>query len=612
MKLPLPLVAIAILFAACEDITNPEFAGVSETGNPTVKLHSTGGLVGWWSGDVDGSDETGSHNGVLEGGLTGANSGGKRNGAFVFDGGNDGLRITNVPELDFTQESSFTFEAWINSFGPTSVEFQSIIATNYACSPTYQTLHYVDNQVHFWVRDANNVAAVVVSPAMIPPNTLHHVAAVREVGAQTLLKLYVDGALVATAQDLTTAPLALNTDDFIGRNFPCETTRQFNGVIDEAKIHLRALSDAEIQCAYTCDDELPLVSDVEGTPSRVGPSTPIELTARLDDSGTGNSVITGAEYQIDGGSFVSMDAADGTFDEGVEDVAATVPASSLSGMHEICVRGTDRCNNKSNEEKCITVVLDDLGPATSLTSAAPNPVQVGASVSLNAFVDDGEADGSTIAAADYSIDGGAFVAMGSTDGSFDETEESITATIPAFGATGVHDVCVRGVDVVGNAGPTECMLMAVFDPTAGFVTGAGLIESPVGAYVPDPLAIGMARFGFVSRYQKGTTVPSGDTQFIFRTVDLEFRSTSYEWLVIAGARAQFKGRGTIGGSGDYGFLLTGIDGQLSGGGGTDKFRIKIWDLSDGDSIVYDNKPGAMDSGNDATQIKGGQINIHSQ
>jgi hypothetical protein len=36
--------------------------------------------------------------------------------------------------------------------------------------------------------------------------------------------------------------------------------------------------------------------------------------------------------------------------------------------------------------------------------------------------------------------------------------------------------------------------------------------------------------------------------------------------VVAGARAQFKGSGRINNAGDYGFLLTAIDGQRPGGG----------------------------------------------
>jgi len=78
---------------------------------------------------------------------------------------------------------------------------------------------------------------------------------------------------------------------------------------------------------------------------------------------------------------------------------------------------------------------------------------------------------------------------------------------------------------------------------------------------------------------------------------------------VAGAKAQFKGTGTINGGGDYGFLLTAIDGQLQGGGGTDRFRIKIWDRASG-LVVYDNQLGADDYGDAATAIDGGSIVIH--
>jgi hypothetical protein len=39
-----------------------------------------------------------------------------------------------------------------------------------------------------------------------------------------------------------------------------------------------------------------------------------------------------------------------------------------------------------------------------------------------------------------------------------------------------------------------------------------------------------------------------------------FHSETYDWLVVAGARAQFKGTGTINGTGNYDFLLTAIEG----------------------------------------------------
>ncbi len=101
------------------------------------------------------------------------------------------------------------------------------------------------------------------------------------------------------------------------------------------------------------------------------------------------------------------------------------------------------------------------------------------------------------------------------------------------------------------------------------------------------------------------------TKFQFKVASLNFDSSSYEWLVVAGAKAQYKGTGTINETGNYGFMLTAIDGAINGGGGSDKFRIKIWDKND-DAVVYDNQLGADDSSDPTTVIQGGSIIIHTK
>jgi hypothetical protein len=157
-------------------------------------------------------------------------------------------------------------------------------------------------------------------------------------------------------------------------------------------------------------------------------------------------------------------------------------------------------------------------------------------------------------------------------------------------------------------------IVVVYDPAAGFVTGGGWINSPTGAYSPDPLLSGKANFGFVSKYKKGAiekgTPPEGETEFQFKAGNLNFHSTSYQWLVISGAKAQFKGFGTINGAGDYGFMLSGVDGQISGGGGKDKFRMKITDKTTS-AVIYDSQMGAVDSSVASTVIEGGSIVIHT-
>ncbi len=153
--------------------------------------------------------------------------------------------------------------------------------------------------------------------------------------------------------------------------------------------------------------------------------------------------------------------------------------------------------------------------------------------------------------------------------------------------------------------------VVIYDPNGGFVTGGGWINSPAGAYPANPSLIGKATFGFVSKYKKGATIPTGQTEFEFRVANLKFHSEAYQWLVVAGARAQYKGTGKINGAGNYGFMLTAIDGQVNGGGGVDKFRIKIWD-SDSGGVVYDNQTGASDNADPATAVQGGSIVIHKE
>jgi len=157
---------------------------------------------------------------------------------------------------------------------------------------------------------------------------------------------------------------------------------------------------------------------------------------------------------------------------------------------------------------------------------------------------------------------------------------------------GIYDVQLIVNDTKENSQPATTMVV-VYDPSAGFVTSGGWIDSPAGAYKADESLFGKANFGFVAKYKKGATVPDGNTQFQFKAGDLNFHSTSYEWLVVAGNKAQFKGEGTINGQGSYMFMISAEDDN------PDTFRILIW----GDNgTVYDN--GSQQS------LDGGSIKVH--
>jgi len=217
---------------------------------------------------------------------------------------------------------------------------------------------------------------------------------------------------------------------------------------------------------------------------------------------------------------------------------------------------------------------------------------VGTPITLSAqLAYDGSADGSdvevvfTITGEDYVSTATAITAAGGL--------ASTTADLPV----GVYEVKAT-VTICGDCVFTSgTQFVVVYDPSAGFVTGGGWFMSPAGAYSPDPTLEGKATFGFVSKYKKGASLPDGNTEFQFRAGDLNFHSTSYEWLIVNqnNTNAQFKGSGTINGAGNYGFMI------WAGDGTPDTFRIKIWDAAT-EVVVYDN--GVQQP------IEGGNIVIH--
>ena len=259
-----------------------------------------------------------------------------------------------------------------------------------------------------------------------------------------------------------------------------------------------------------------------------------------------------------------------------------------------------------------TVVVLNVRPLINLPLNIPvNPIPAGTPVALTwTFADPGADSWQCKISWDLPTPPAPIV----FDPAFASTGKSCSATKTL--SAGIYTVTVNVTDDDGGYDQqTATAYIVVYDPNAGFVTGGGWINSLPGAYAPDLELAGKANFGFVSKYKKGQTVPDGNTEFQFHAATLNFKSDTYEWLVVSGSKAQFKGTGTINGQGKYGFILTATDGQVNGGGGVDKFRMKIWiinpDNTAGD-VVYDNQMGAAVDANPTTALGGGSINIQAK
>ncbi len=154
-------------------------------------------------------------------------------------------------------------------------------------------------------------------------------------------------------------------------------------------------------------------------------------------------------------------------------------------------------------------------PAVRAVTLPTGPAPVNTMVSVQATFTEPDA-GDTHAGA------GTVIAWG--DGTT-SSGSALTITEPSSGSpgsiTGTHTYTTPGIytvtvtvdDGLGGSAAKAGEYVVVYDPEAGFVTGGGWIHSVPGAFKPNEALQGRATFGFVSRYERNATRPSGNTQF---------------------------------------------------------------------------------------------------
>ena len=359
--------------------------------------------------------------------------------------------------------------------------------------------------------------------------------------------------------------------------------------------------------SVTVNNVIPGITYLTATPTSINENQSVSLSGTFIDPGT-----------LDTHS-LSINWGDGT---PLETIPLLLGVRGFSVSHQYL---DDNPTGTPSDIYTITVKVldDDLGISLPMTqtvtvaNAVPVIVSINASPSLLAL---GSSTTVTLNFSDVGTKDShsckfAWDAVGAPDTvvSLSGSGNTSCFATQTYTVAGVYTVGVTVTDDDTSSATTKYEYVVVYDPSAGFVTGGGWIQSPAGAYLAGPTLTGKANFGFVSKYLKGSNVPTGETEFQLHFATFNFHSTSYQWLVVSGARAQYKGTGKINGAGNYGFLLTATDGQINGGGGVDKFRIKIWDIDNGGIVVYDNVVGTSDDIDAANPqaINGGSITIHA-
>ena len=164
----------------------------------------------------------------------------------------------------------------------------------------------------------------------------------------------------------------------------------------------------------------------------------------------------------------------GTPSVAVSATAVCVP----SGSHTLYVRGQDALGNWGAFAARVVNGADISGPTNSALALTPNPSNGTAAVVLSATASDVASGGSNIASAQYTIDGGASVAMTVATAA---PVSGVTATIPAATVNalseGTHVVSVTSTDAAANPGAAATINLIV-DKTGPATSGVNATPNP--------------------------------------------------------------------------------------------------------------------------------------
>ena len=204
----------------------------------------------------------------------------------------------------------------------------------------------------------------------------------------------------------------------------------------------------------------------------------------------------------------------------------------------------DRAGNST--QATIAVNLDLTAPTVGAIEVGTNPLPLGASAQITLQASDSLAG---LDRAEYWL--GTDAGLGSGTPLAIDGDGDVQFSIAGL-TTGIHSLGVRVVDRAGNWSAASTALVVVYDPSAGFAAGGGWLtpgssSSDPGDLLPDIDGTSRANFGFVVKYQNGSsTIPTGNFKFDYNVGDFRLTSTGYDWLVVTNSEwAHFQGSARI-------------------------------------------------------------------
>ena len=304
----------------------------------------------------------------------------------------------------------------------------------------------------------------------------------------------------------------------------------------------------------------PTATHVAATPNPSDATTPMTVTADLDDTDTGGSNVSAAEVVLDDvtkvgpGNGIQMTGNFGS--PTVTGATATIAASVLAdpgfsaGRHVVYVRALDSAGNWGVVGS-VAVNVPKRGPLTTGGAVTPNPANATATVKLTATGND-SGFGGQVTAAEYFLD-----PVTDANGSFPtpptngaglpvsvvagRTITSESASIPVTSALGegVHHVFVHSQDTQGLWGPLLDVPFTV-DLVGPVTIASAMSPSALNGVVSDPSNPGFAKVtALVQDTQNNSQVSSNVVQAVAFFDDQALPSPTHKGLTLQATDGAF-------------------------------------------------------------------------
>lgn len=227
-----------------------------------------------------------------------------------------------------------------------------------------------------------------------------------------------------------------------------------------------------------------------------------------------NSPIASVEYRVDNGSWIPAVAIDGLFGDEATEQYRFITGTLADGWHSVDVKATTKAGYATPPQDYATAAfcIDTAAPTVSLAPLSPDP----SADNTPALVGIAQDSTSPIAAVEYRVDGGDWVAALALDGSLDSVSENFTIATAVL-ADGSHTVQARASDAAGNVSATTA---DTFDVDS---TAPALVLESVPGYINGSKVV-----------LRGTAVDA-----VSAIVSVEYSADAGPWILVAASDGAF-------------------------------------------------------------------------